>query len=143
MFFILDLQVWVNDGCNTKGDPPTEGSFQDKSYLAGVRCCSVDGTTCETPGSCPTDNMSYDDATQKCAELGRRLCTKDELVGGVCCGSGGMCNKYEVWSSSSPSMHQLFDYAIPITNLMSPYAFKKTFKFHFSFRLDRRAAYVL
>ena len=44
--------------------------------------------------------MSFDDATTKCEELGKRLCTKDELVSEICCGTGGMCNKYEVWSST-------------------------------------------
>ena len=60
--------------------------------------------------------MSYDDATQKCAEIGRRICTKDELVGGVCCGSGGMCNKYEVWSSSSSGMQVLFKCTYSVSN---------------------------
>ena len=97
------MKYWVNDGCNTKGFPETIGSFQEKSHLAGVRCCSNDGSICETPGNCPADNMSFDDAAQECAGLGKRLCTKDELVAEICCGTGGMCNLYEVWTSTPSS----------------------------------------
>merc|ERR1711899_673787 len=105
----VSTQYWVTDGlcgqCGphhcTSGSPESAGSFQQTSHLAGVRCCSQDGNSCVTPGNCPDDNMSFDDATRKCAELGKRLCTKDELNGEVCCGTGGMCNLYEVWSSEA------------------------------------------
>ena len=94
----ISLEDWVEDGCTAVGSACV-GSFQEKSYLAGVRCCSDDGTICETPGRCPADNMNFDDATNKCNDLGKRLCTRDELLTGICCSTGGNCDISEVWTS--------------------------------------------
>ena len=47
--------------------------------------------------------MSFDNAALKCQEMGLRLCTKDELLGGVCCGTGGSCDSYLIWTSTSES----------------------------------------
>ena len=52
--------------------------------------------------------MSFDDATTKCEELGKRLCTKDELVGGICCATGGNCDVNEVWSWTPPSAGKIY-----------------------------------
>jgi len=92
------IQYWVDDGCVT-GGRDKDGSFKKTTDLAGVRCCSDDGSTCETPGDCPAHNMPFDNAKQKCAQLGKRLCTKDQLLSGVCCGTGGMCDYDEIWTS--------------------------------------------
>ena len=118
-FFYLDIdsiQYWVDDGCVT-GGKEIEGSFQKTSYLAGVRCCSDDGSTCETPGSCPADNKSFNDAKQKCAELGKRLCTKNELTSGVCCGTGGKCDLDGVWTSNPFAGKKSFSFDIMSTSL--------------------------
>ena len=56
---------------------------------AAVRCCSMTGDTCISPGnpeSCLT--TTYDEAQTKCEGEGRRLCTLMEYL--KCCGSG--CN---------------------------------------------------
>jgi len=29
-----------------------------------------------------------------------RLCTKDELFTEICCGTGGQCDNYQVWTST-------------------------------------------
>ena len=95
--FQIYEQAWVDDGCPSSID--VVGSSKDKSYLAGVRCCSIDGTTCETTINCNTDKMSFSDAVLKCNENGRRICTKDELASRICCGTGGSCDFHENWTS--------------------------------------------
>ena len=52
-------QFWVEDGC-TRDEININGSFQFKSYHAGVRCCSNDGQTCTTPLGCADNKMSYE-----------------------------------------------------------------------------------
>ena len=47
--------------------------------------------------------MSFDDAAYKCQEMGLRLCTKDELQRDVCCGTGGGCDNYLMWTSTLES----------------------------------------
>ena len=44
--------------------------------------------------------MSFGDATNKCEEMGFRLCTKHELLSELCCGAGGGCDDYLVWTST-------------------------------------------
>ena len=95
-------KFFVEDGCSTAGSN-IEGSFQEKSYQAGVRCCSNDGKSCQTPMSCRKNTISFDDAVAKCREMGLRICTKAELLGGVCCGTGGNCDHYSVWTSTAES----------------------------------------
>ena len=59
-YFVIDpIQYWVDDGCVT-GGRDKDGSFKKTTDLAGVRCCSDDGSTCETPGNCPADNLPFD-----------------------------------------------------------------------------------
>ena len=81
------------------------GSFQSKdSYNAFIRCCSVDGTECTTvTANCkePTYATTYDDAVSQCESQGLRLCTKNELLTDVCCGTGGGCDSYAIWTSTS------------------------------------------
>ena len=97
---------WVDDGCPKQGRV-VEGSYEAISFQAGVRCCSDDGLQCITPGKCPKDKMSKDDAALTCAGLqayaGYRLCTKEELSNNVCCLSGGNCDSYQVWTSTPKS----------------------------------------
>ena len=75
--------------------------FQLKSYNAGVRCCENDGSTCYTYLQCGDNYMTYDNAALHCAENGGRLCTKVELLNDICCGTGGSCDNYAVWTSTS------------------------------------------
>ena len=97
-----EAMYWTDDGCPTSGTD-VDGSWQSKSAPINVRCCTYDGTQCGTPYDCPDNQASYDDAVAKCAENNRRLCTKEELVGGVCCGNGGSCDSYSVWTSTPRS----------------------------------------
>ena len=95
-------QWYVDDGCHTEVAEVTDdvaGSYQSGSLKAGVRCCSGDGSQCDTVGTCPGESTYYD-AVDKCAAIGKRLCTKDELLSEVCCGTGGNCDSYAVWTST-------------------------------------------
>ena len=44
--------------------------------------------------------MNYSDAEETCANNGMRLCTKDELLTDICCGTGGSCDNYLIWTST-------------------------------------------
>ena len=79
------------------------GTYRRDSFNAGVRCCSMDGTTCKTIGKCPGGSATHEHAVDKCAEIGMRLCTKDELLDGICCGRGGQCDNHPVWTSTLES----------------------------------------
>merc|ERR1712228_365347 len=40
-----------------------------------------------------------EEAQTGCESSGRRLCTKDELLAGICCGVNGNCDSYPIWTS--------------------------------------------
>ena len=61
----------------------------------------MSGSTCVTKGACPTDATTYDYAVSECTQTGHRLCTKDELLSDVCCRTGGDCDNFPVWTSTS------------------------------------------
>lgn len=67
------------------------GFYQAETSEAFVRCCSDDGSSCTTINDCNNLNnlMSYAGAEDECTAIGKRLCTKDELLTEVCCGAGG------------------------------------------------------
>ena len=86
-------------------DSTVLGSYQDQSANAGVRCCAMNGLTCVTPGDCRSENenaiiVSYAEANSQCNAFGHRLCTKDEMNSGICCGTGGQCDYYPIWTST-------------------------------------------
>ena len=96
----------MDDGCHSESsgknshDDDIKGSSKKKSFKAGVRCCSdeVYSKDCTTIGKCPADATTYDDAALQCNDNGRRLCTKDELLKDLCCGTGGDCDSHAVWT---------------------------------------------
>ena len=109
---------YVDDGCHTEGGrkDDVEGTYKSILFQAGVRCCAIDGRSCKTLGKCPSDKTTYYDAVSKCASINARLCTKDELLKQeyrwskdgvrlreVCCGTGGSCDHYAVWTSTQGS----------------------------------------
>ena len=101
LFCISVDQYYVGDGCTTSGTSVT-GLFQSKYSTANVRCCSEDGSSCDTEGghTCPDDAICFDDAVSQCESFGKRLCTKEELLSEICCGTGGSCDSYAVWTST-------------------------------------------
>ena len=94
-------RFYVDDGCHTDGGKADDfaGTYELPSFEAGVRCCSMDGTTCNTFGLCPGQSTYYD-AVRECEERKMRLCTKDELFTEICCGTGGQCDNHQVWTST-------------------------------------------
>ena len=97
-------KYYVDDGCKTEYDNNPDdivGSFQSKSFLAGVRCCTISGSACVTPVDCTFQATTYDYAVSVCTQIGYRLCTKDELLSAVCCRTGGDCDNFPVWTSTS------------------------------------------
>ena len=113
---------YVDDGCHTEGGriDDVEGTYESILFEAGVRCCATDGRSCTTLGSCPSDKTTYYDAVSKCKNINARLCTKIELLKQefrsgkmreVCCGTGGNCDSYAVWTSTQGSgEHVIFLY---------------------------------
>ena len=57
---------------------------------AAVRCCDLLGTKCFTPKECIA-SAKYQEAKEKCASIGMRLCTPSELRSRMCCTSDD-CN---------------------------------------------------
>jgi len=73
-------------------------------HIAAVRCCSLSGINCITPGGHEAEhhgrclnNSTFDDAEKKCAAIDMRLCTSDELRNNLCCGSGCNFDKKPTW----------------------------------------------
>ena len=103
-FSNVETSYYVDDGCHSEATNPDDvtGYYQAETSEAFVRCCSFDGTSCTTVNDCnDSDNlMSYSDAEDECSKIGMRLCTKDELLTELCCGTGGTCDSNAVWTST-------------------------------------------
>lgn len=112
----------TSDGCLTSnfenGENPTT-AHNDPSATAAIRCCSMDGSSCQTqdlPGShmqqifgidgvyvgedqtC-INSLTFSEAQDTCAEAGLRLCTVTELNAGTCCGTGCWHDHRAIWTS--------------------------------------------
>lgn len=120
--------VWVDvptvgvtiDGCSTDNSnhsPDQYPGSDDSQALipssqkeigdtAAVRCCSYDGSDCESNngdadgvgGAGCNDAVSFVDAQRICSEVSKRLCSADEMD--TCCGTGCWYNHFGVWTSS-------------------------------------------
>merc|ERR1711899_573156 len=103
-----ETNYYVDDGCHSENNTPDDviGFYQSESSTAFVRCCSTDAAgsiDCDTISNCQNTNdlVTYADAETECAANGMRLCTKDELLTDICCGTGGQCDSYAVWTSTT------------------------------------------
>ena len=103
-FFVVEELYYIDDGCHTDTNTPDDfiGYYEGEFTKAGVRCCSSDGTSCTTPSTCTSwnDLKNHVDAEAECAADGMRLCTKNELLSDICCGTGGQCDSNLVWTST-------------------------------------------
>eukprot|EP00445_Apocalathium_hangoei_P041076 CAMPEP_0203978492 /NCGR_PEP_ID=MMETSP0359-20131031/102144_1 /ASSEMBLY_ACC=CAM_ASM_000338 /TAXON_ID=268821 /ORGANISM="Scrippsiella Hangoei, Strain SHTV-5" /LENGTH=385 /DNA_ID=CAMNT_0050916703 /DNA_START=87 /DNA_END=1241 /DNA_ORIENTATION=+ len=92
-------RVLAVDGC------PKTGELQESknvsiSQKAATRCCSMDGSTCvSTAAGCFTG--PFKEAEQVCAKEGMRLCSREELEGNTCCGSGCQFDHELVWTGKA------------------------------------------
>ena len=105
LYVLEEPSYYVDDGCHSEGSTPDDytGFYQPESSDAFVRCCSDDGSTCATISNCRDSNdlVNYADAEAECATNGMRLCTMDELLTDICCGTGGQCDSELVWTSTA------------------------------------------
>jgi len=97
---------WVDDGCETEkvDADDVDGTFaiETASIADGVRCCSMSGDSCSTAKRCNQGlHYTWLDSNALCASKGQRLCTHNEVLGGICCGKGGACDNVYVWTSTA------------------------------------------
>lgn len=109
------------DGCARDGE---EGEHpltyvRDVDGVADVRCCSIDGETCQsrgfeggvaytTPGGgthmgCYFQ-VTYQEAMTVCHAAGMRMCTSDEIES--CCNTGCWHNHHAIWVDVAPGDRQ-------------------------------------
>lgn len=96
---------YIADGCTTNGNSKEIiGHYETKNFRADTRCCSLDGQKCTTPTPHCGRSLSkqnFEEASSICKSKKQRLCTDQELLSGVCCGTGGRCDDHEVWTSTT------------------------------------------
>jgi len=98
------------DGCSNSDDGHPLTFVRDVDGTADVRCCSIDGSTCQsqdfeggvdfvTPnGGLHTQcyfGVRYQEAMQVCHNAGMRICSTDEMD--TCCGTGCWHNHNAIW----------------------------------------------
>jgi hypothetical protein len=99
------------DGCERDGTDDHPLTFvRDVDGVADVRCCSIDGDTCQSQhfeGGVDFDTPSggvhhgcyfqvtYQEAMTVCHNAGMRICTTDEMES--CCGTGCWHNHNAIW----------------------------------------------
>ena len=94
--------VSLADGCpKNKGVRPAQNSNPNRNSINSVRCCSKNGDTCVTPKPCLKTTLVK--AQERCARMGKRLCTEDELARNTCCGTGCNFDNTQIWSADSNS----------------------------------------
>jgi hypothetical protein len=101
------------DGCIGSDDEAGEHPLtfvRDVDGVADVRCCSIDGETCQsqhfeggveflapdgqTHTQCYFD-VTYQEAMTVCHKAGMRMCTNDEMQ--TCCDTGCWHNHHAIW----------------------------------------------
>merc|ERR1719401_1342063 len=102
----MSCGIWVSDlGCpnEEKG-----GSYVSPDTMVFTRCCSLFGDSCTHPQKCKEGKeATYAEAMGMCMAMGMRLCTKDELDDGVCCGTGGKCDDARIWTTTMDCSRRL------------------------------------
>jgi len=103
------------DGCISNGVVEHPLTFiRDVEGLADVRCCSIDGDTCQSqhfdggvnfsPPNGGADHVgcyfqvTYQEAMAVCHNAGMRICNNDEMQ--TCCNTGCWHNEHAIWVDS-------------------------------------------
>eukprot|EP00397_Hematodinium_sp_SG-2012_P000012 GEMP01000012.1.p1 GENE.GEMP01000012.1~~GEMP01000012.1.p1 ORF type:complete len:4962 (-),score=849.24 GEMP01000012.1:1054-15939(-) len=102
---------WVDIGCWSSGSSFAGMWESSNETTAYVRCCTLDGKTCESED---WDNdeiecsglLTYGAAEQFCESKGHRLCSRTELRE-LCCGTGCGYDSEKVWTSSDGLYQQI------------------------------------
>jgi len=118
------------DGCATSNAVAGEHPLTvqtDRAHLADVRCCSMDGSTCESQNlrggeqyfhnnddvahseGCVTEVTFYI-AHDICQAGGMRLCNSDEVQ--VCCGTGCYHDHHSIWVDEVAGDHHVAHQAV-------------------------------
>jgi len=100
-----DLHAVAVDGCAILPDDDdypflAPRSMSKQQGTAAVRCCSQDGAVCESKLLGCQQGKSYWEAEATCEAKGLRLCSRVELEGGLCCGSGCSFDDFLVWTTT-------------------------------------------
>jgi hypothetical protein len=92
---------YVSDGCLADGTYHLS-QLMPITGQATVRCCSMDGTQCDSSltGHCLPKSATFAEAEASCGKAGMKLCSKIELESGVCCGTGCDYDNELVWTSA-------------------------------------------
>jgi len=92
--------VVMVDGCeNQNTEVSREVVHISEARTASVRCCTDAGDHCMTQdliGGCAQDK-TYAQAEAICLLNSRRLCTEDEILNRVCCGTGCQFDGHQIW----------------------------------------------
>ena len=94
-------------GCPKENNGQTVTSMPQE---AAVRCCSLEGISCITPGGNNADQYgeclktTFEEAEGKCASINMRLCTPDELESNLCCGTGCGFDRTPTWHKRGKSI---------------------------------------
>ena len=99
-------KLGLADGCPKSGKSPRSKEMSSKSKMlakGAVRCCSKNGKTCITPKLCMTTTLAR--AQARCAKMGRRICTAEELAKNKCCGTGCGFDSRLTWHTGSEWNH--------------------------------------
>ena len=94
MTILFSELVGLIDGCRTNGAFLEPSVMTSESQVTAIRCCNDDN--CVSPSDCP--EVTYSIAKEKCADIGRRICTSDELYDQKCCGTGCNFDYYNLWA---------------------------------------------
>mmetsp|Transcript_57484 Transcript_57484/g.186736 ORF Transcript_57484/g.186736 Transcript_57484/m.186736 type:complete len:631 (-) Transcript_57484:609-2501(-) len=112
LIIVGQLSAWAVDGCPATGPSPAP-ELLDADILAAVRCCSMDGRTCQTQSlGCQWGTFPQTEAI--CAARGLRLCTRSELEKDVCCNTGCNFDGVLAWTSTQLACTSLCDARKPL-----------------------------
>ena len=90
---------YVDDGCQTDSGPDDfYGTYLPSTETFGVRCCSA--TECTTPYDASLQGLTYQDAVAICENEGLLVCSRNQILSEMCCGTGGQADNYPVWTST-------------------------------------------
>ena len=66
-----------------------------------MRCCSKNGQDCKSKCNYNKETVTLAEAQARCARMGRRLCTANELASNKCCETGCLYDDILTWQTGS------------------------------------------
>jgi hypothetical protein len=98
---------WAEDVC-AKWSKQRRGKFEAKEAKHSLVCCTLDGLGCVgKPGDQCIEASTWDQANKTCADLGHRLCTKQEILREVCCFNPCGYDGNYAWTSTQGTVQEL------------------------------------